>query len=164
MQIIALSSTEAEYIGLSEALREVIPLIWLLEQLKKMGLDLPNIKTVAKCQVFEDNAGAIKIAKNKKIQPRTKYLNVRWHWFWSCVQDDILEINAIRSEDNPADILTHPVGIERLAKHVETLMKWNLLPKASEGVLKYLSPLETDWVDKLPLKSEQPAQFDFWGF
>ena len=144
MQIIALSSAEAECIGLSEAPREIIPLIRSLEQLKKMGLDPPNVKTVAKCQVFEDNAGAIEIAKNEKIRPRTKHLNVRWHWFRSHVQDGTLEINAIRSEDNPADILTHPVSMERLAKHVETLMKWNLLPEASEGVLKYLSPSETD--------------------
>ena len=109
-----------------------------------MGLELPKAKTVAKCRVFEDNAGAIKIAKNKKICPQTKHLNVWWHWFRSCIQDGTLEINAIQLEDNPADTLTHPIGIEQLAKHMQTLMKWNLLPEASEGVSKYPSPLETE--------------------
>jgi hypothetical protein len=35
---IALSSTEAEYIALSQAMREVLPIIWLLEEAKQQGI------------------------------------------------------------------------------------------------------------------------------
>ena len=38
MSLIALSSTEAEYIALSEATREVLPLIDLIEELKEKAL------------------------------------------------------------------------------------------------------------------------------
>ena len=58
------------------------------------------------------------------------------------IQRQILVVQAIESENNPADILTHPVSVQQLAKHIEGLMKWNLLPKVSEGVLHYLQSPE----------------------
>ena len=61
--LIALSSTEAEYIGLSEALREVIPLIELIKELQEAGFNIPRSTTKVLCKVFEDNVGAIKMAK-----------------------------------------------------------------------------------------------------
>ena len=128
----------------SEAIREVVPLIKLVDDLKKLGLPMPEPTSVAKVKIFEDNAGAIEIAKGEKMRPRTKHLNVRWHWFRSMVQDGTLAIEAIRSERNPTDILTHPVNVIRLAEHVETLMKWHLLPKASEGVLQYLKSVDSE--------------------
>ena len=41
MQMITLSSTEAEYVGLSESLREAIPLINLVKELKQRGFNMP---------------------------------------------------------------------------------------------------------------------------
>ena len=139
MSLIALSSTEAEYIGLSEAIREAMPLIDLIEEMKSRGFNMPKARTIAKCRVFEDNSGAIEVANEDKYRPRTKHINVRYHHFRSLVQKGIVQIEAIRSEDNPADILTHPVNVNRLAKHITSLMKWHLLPIVSEGVLQYLT-------------------------
>jgi hypothetical protein len=34
----ALSSTEAEYIALSQSMREVLPIMWLLEEAQKKGI------------------------------------------------------------------------------------------------------------------------------
>jgi hypothetical protein len=39
---IALSTTEAEYIALSQAMREVLPIIWLMEEAKQKGIRLPQ--------------------------------------------------------------------------------------------------------------------------
>ena len=138
LHLIALSSTEAEYMGLSEAVREVLPLIDFLNELRQRGFKLPDTPHKAKCKIFEDNSGAIEIANADKIRPRTKHINVRYHHFRQLVEKGTLVIESIRSEDNPADILTHPVTIERLAKHLTTLLKWHLLPAVSEGVLQYL--------------------------
>jgi hypothetical protein len=33
------------------------------------------------CKVFEDNEGAIEIAKVPKMRPRTKHLNIKYHHF-----------------------------------------------------------------------------------
>ena len=136
--LIALSSTVAEYIRLSEALREVIPLIELIKELQEAGFNIPRSKTKVLCKVFEDNVGAIEMAKEDKFRPRTKHINVKYHHFRDYVEKGIVDIEYISSEENPADILTHPVNKEKLDKHLTTLLKWHLLPSSRdlEGVLK----------------------------
>jgi hypothetical protein len=37
---IALSSMDAEYIELSQSMREVIPIIWLLEEMQRRGIQV----------------------------------------------------------------------------------------------------------------------------
>ena len=63
-KLVALSTTEAEYIALSSALRELIAIINLLEELKGQGFgirsDTPNVK----CKTLVDNKSCIEIAKN----------------------------------------------------------------------------------------------------
>ena len=56
---IALSTTEAEYIGLSQALREAIPLMNLIKEFKVKGINVNVSKAKVHIKVFEDNAGAI---------------------------------------------------------------------------------------------------------
>jgi hypothetical protein len=83
-QEIALSSTEAEFTSLSYALRETIPIIELLKEIRSHGhiRDTPSsYSTKVHCKVFEDNSGAIKIAKFPKYRPRTKHLNIRLFHF-----------------------------------------------------------------------------------
>jgi hypothetical protein len=78
---IALSSTEAEYIALSQSMREVIPIMWLLQEATDHGFKFHNGKPKIRCTVFEDNSGAIEIAKVPKMRPRTKHLNIKYHHF-----------------------------------------------------------------------------------
>ena len=63
----ALSSTESEYISLSTALRQVIPLMGLLQELKEN--DIVSDKFVPKiyCKAFEDNSGALELARTPKM-------------------------------------------------------------------------------------------------
>ena len=69
---ISLSTLEAEYSALSSAMRTVLPLRSILIELIG-GLDLPNtLKANVKCQVFEDNNGALLLATNQRITNRTK--------------------------------------------------------------------------------------------
>ena len=53
-----------------------------------------------------------------------------------------MKIEQVKSEKNAADIPTNPVNVERLSKHITTLLKWHLLPQVSEGVLEYLTSTE----------------------
>jgi hypothetical protein len=53
---IALSSTEAEYIALSQSMREVIPIMWLLQEASDYGIEFINSKPKVHCTIFEDNA------------------------------------------------------------------------------------------------------------
>jgi hypothetical protein len=79
--LIALSTTEAEYIALSTALREVIAVMHLMHELKAKNFEvyLPTPKVV--CRTFEDNQSCIEIATNHKTRPHTKHLSVRLHHF-----------------------------------------------------------------------------------
>jgi hypothetical protein len=79
--LIALSTTEAEYIALSSALREVITLMNLLKELKSRGIEIPYTQPNVHCKVFEDNAACIELAKTQKMRPRTKHLAVHLHHF-----------------------------------------------------------------------------------
>jgi hypothetical protein len=77
---IALSSTESEYVGLSYVLRDVIPIMELLKELKKFKFPIRTLKAKVDCKVFEDNSGALEIAMTHKFRPRTKHINVKYHF------------------------------------------------------------------------------------
>ena len=55
---ISLSTTEAEYTAVSQATREIIPMMEHLEQSEKM-LSIESKRPSVNCKVFEDNNGAI---------------------------------------------------------------------------------------------------------
>ena len=78
---IALSSTESEYIGLSYALREVIPIMETLKEMKRNNFPIGNITPNIHCRVFEDNSGALEMAKTHKYRPRTKHLKEKFQHF-----------------------------------------------------------------------------------
>ena len=59
---VATSTTMAEYIALSLALRDVIPTMELMDELKDCGYDLISTKPIVYCKVFENNSGALEIA------------------------------------------------------------------------------------------------------
>jgi len=66
---IVLSSTESEFIGLSTALRATIPIMELVKELKGQGFEMVSTQPTVHCRVFEDNSGALKIAKIPKMCP-----------------------------------------------------------------------------------------------
>ena len=107
---ISLSSTESKYIGLSYALREVIPIMNLLKEFKRNGIQISRTKPKIHCKVFEDNSGALEMAKVHKYRPRTKHMNVKYHHFWDYVERGEILIHKINTKDQLADYLTKPVS------------------------------------------------------
>jgi hypothetical protein len=123
-QEIALSSTESEITGLSYALREAIPIMRLLEEMKERGIKVSSEGAKVHCEVFEDNSGAIEIARHHKYRPRTKHLNNRlWH-FRSYVDRGIISIHPIPTAEQPADILTKPLAEPEFKKHRKRIYGW----------------------------------------
>ena len=121
---IALSTTEAEYTGLSYSLREAIPIVNLLKELKENKFKVSDEVTKIHCKVFEDNAGAIEIAKEDKYRPRTKHLNCRLHHFRSYVDSGEVSIHKIDTFDQPADLLTKPLNEVDFERHRLSMMGW----------------------------------------
>jgi hypothetical protein len=58
---IALSTTEAEYVAASEALRSVIPMIRLMDELRDRGFTVFSTPPQLHCKLFEDNSGALEM-------------------------------------------------------------------------------------------------------
>ncbi len=52
-------------------MREVLPIMWLLEEVQERGIKINAKPCKFHCKVFEDNEGAIEIAKVPKMRPRT---------------------------------------------------------------------------------------------
>jgi hypothetical protein len=73
---IALSSKESEYISLSTSLREALPMITFLQELVDAGSNFQVNDPTVKCKDFEDNEGALEMARLPKFRPRTKHINI----------------------------------------------------------------------------------------
>jgi hypothetical protein len=121
---IALSSTEAEYTGLSYALRDAIPIMQLLKEMRGHGIPVTHTEAQVHCKVFEDNSGALEMAKVHKYRPRTKHLNVKLHHFRSYVETKQISIHPISTHDQLADYLTKPVNVDILRELRKRVMGW----------------------------------------
>ena len=120
---VCLSSTESEYSILSEAAREITGLIGLMKEVKeKMCKDTVEIPIV-RCTVFEDNEGAIALARLPKLRPRTKHICTKMHWFRSLVGKTLF-IESIDTLDQLADIGTKPLAEDLFKKLRKRIMGW----------------------------------------
>eukprot|EP00956_Cyclotella_meneghiniana_P030555 scaffold77192_cov37-Cyclotella_meneghiniana.AAC.9 len=66
--IVALSTTEAEYIALSMSLRDVIPIMQLIDEMKERKFPVICTLPDVYCKVFEDNSNALELAKLPKLR------------------------------------------------------------------------------------------------
>ena len=121
---IALSSTEAEYIALSQSLREVLPLMALMREVQERGVQANARPCRVHCKVFEDNEGAIEIAKVPKMRPRTKHLNIKYHHFREEVKKGTVSIYHVATGEQMADMLTKPLDETLFLKHRKKMMGW----------------------------------------
>ncbi|KAL2239854.1 UNVERIFIED_CONTAM: Retrovirus-related Pol polyprotein from transposon TNT 1-94 [Sesamum indicum] len=95
--IVALSTTEAEYIATTEAFKEAI---WLEGLVKEIGFLKKRLT------VFSDSQSSIQLCKNPIFHDRTKHIDVRFHFIRDIVSKDIIKLEKVKSEENPADMGT----------------------------------------------------------
>jgi hypothetical protein len=108
---VALSTTEAEYIALSTALRDVIPIMELMDKMRNCGHKVVCEEPIVYCKVFEDNSGALELARLPKLWPRTKHhINTCYHHFCEHVRKGLIKILPISTDDQIADALTKPLA------------------------------------------------------
>jgi hypothetical protein len=96
--VVALSSTESEYIALSESAQEAV---WMRDLLKGIGFgeESPTV-------LYEDNQGAIALAQNPKDHSRTKHIDIKFHYTREQIDNKTLEIRDCSTLDMLADTLT----------------------------------------------------------
>jgi hypothetical protein len=120
----ALSTTEAEYIALSTALRDVIPLMALSSELRHKGIISDDPAPIIHCKVFEDNSGALEMAKLPKIRPRTKHINNYYHHFRKHVERGDITLHQTPSATQLADIFTKPLPEVDFVRHRSFIQGW----------------------------------------
>jgi hypothetical protein len=98
MPILALSTTEAEYISAVEAAKEMI---WMRQLLSEFGYTL---KQPSPLQI--DNQSAISVAKNPEHHGRMKHLDLRYYWLRDQVEDGKVVPDFVPTKQQSADIFT----------------------------------------------------------
>jgi len=122
--LIALSTTEAEYIALSSALRKVITLMNILSELRDFNIPIPTSTPIIRCRVFEDNMAALELAREPKFCPHTKLLAVRLHHFRDHIRRKLITIKHVSTKEQVADIITKPLARDQFCNLRALLMGW----------------------------------------
>ena len=101
---ITLSSSEAEYVALSEAAK-YIKFVYQLLQSIGVSVQLPIVVRV-------DNVGAIFMSENTSTSGRTKHVDIRYQYVNEMVMDGFLKIVFVKTKENVADVFTKNVTSE----------------------------------------------------
>ena len=104
---VALSSTEAEYMSLSDTSRQ---LLWIKSLMSELGIDLSPIP------LFGDNQGSIFLASNPVQEKCIKHIDLRYHFIRNVVQNKQVELFFIEGASNPADLFTKNLGRVKFQK------------------------------------------------
>lgn len=110
---VALSSTEAEYMSLTEATKEGL---YLRKLLKEIGIYEAN-----KISIFCDNRGALSLAENSVYHSRSKHIDLRHHFVRDALKENFIELKYLRTEEMPADVLTKGLPREKHFKCMSLL-------------------------------------------
>ena len=98
MKSVVLSTTEAEYVVVSEGVKEIKYLYQLLRSME--------IKVPLPIKIRVDNVGAFWLANNSGVSERTKHVDIRAHFVRSYVMDEVVTIDFVKSPENTSDIMT----------------------------------------------------------
>ena len=122
---ICLSSTAAEYVAFSMAMRELLPMRALLQEIGSK-LDLPFVKhSLVRSTVFEDNQGCLSLVNVPKMSTRNKYLALKYHFFRSHIgKEKGIEAKYINTLEQRADILTKGLPPSQFIVIRKMLMGW----------------------------------------
>jgi hypothetical protein len=94
---IALSSTEAEYMALTETCRQIT---WQRSLLQEMSYQLPPFP------LYGDNQGSLFLASNPAQEHRTKHVDVHHHYVCECVEREKVQLFFVPTQEQLADIFT----------------------------------------------------------
>ena len=98
-RVTALASSESEYVASAEIVNETK----FLRQVQE--LIIPTLRSCT-ISIMEDDQGAIKMANNKHNSRKTRHIDVKHHIVRDTVEEGLVRIVYVRSEDQHADIFT----------------------------------------------------------
>lgn len=105
---VSLSSTEAEFVALSEACKEVI---WLRRLLHDM-----RYSQTSPTVIFEDNQSCLRLIKEEKLSNRTKHIDTKVHFVKDHIERKDIICVYCPSEKMVADMMTKPLAASTFEK------------------------------------------------
>ena len=105
-EVVALSSCEAEYVALTEAMKEA-------NFLRQLWVDMTGEKRKI-VDLYADSKGAISLSKNPVHHKRTKHIDIRYHFIRSEIENGIVNLMYVPSTSNIADMFTKPLPKSKL--------------------------------------------------
>jgi hypothetical protein len=131
---IALSTTESEYIALTAATRELLPLRHIVEDISmhcfvslipSMSQHVSSTYSLPPSKISEDNTACIVLATTEtRFKPRTKHISPKYHHFHDQIQNGHLQIIKVDTHSNTADIFTKPLSKLKFKTLRKLLMGW----------------------------------------
>ena len=108
-----LSSTEAEYMALTQATKEAI---WLRSLLAELNYHQQGVTIL-----FEDNQSAIALAKNPVHHAWSKHIDIQHHFIWEKIESNEIEVSYMPTDDMIADALTKPLAHAKFVKFANAI-------------------------------------------
>ena len=96
----------------------------LIQELIQRKISTYSVRTQVHCKAFEDNSGAVEMARMPKMHPRTRHINHRYHHFRSYVHKKSNSIHQVRTDEQLADMLTKPLNQNLFQKLRKQINGW----------------------------------------
>jgi hypothetical protein len=109
-----LSSSKAEYAAMSEAVKEIHFIFYLLRSMF-IEVKLPIV-------VRYDNVEAIFMAENLSSEVCTRHVDTRFHFVCEYIADDFIKIVFVKACENDADVFTKNVSKDAYTKYVNNFL------------------------------------------
>lgn len=106
-ECVALSTAEAEYMALSDAIKEAI---WL------RNIHGELTQGIQKLRIMCDSQSAIYLTKDSMFHERTKHIDVRYHKLREVLAEGDIIVEKVSTSDNAADMLTKVLTLTKF-KH-----------------------------------------------
>lgn len=113
---VALSTTESEYMAASEAAKEVL---WLRQLL--IDINEPQLMVT----LCIDNQSAIKLIHNPIYHKRTKHIDIRYNFIREKVEQNVINIQYVKSSNQLADFLTKALPSSKFILNRDQVLKIN---------------------------------------
>lgn len=111
--VVTTSTAEAEYLAMGSAAQECI---WISRL-----FNFASGRSTLQPEVYVDNQGSIKMAKNDASGNRTKHIDIKYHLVRDLLNEGKFKLSYCPSNDMVADILTKPLAKVLFQKHYSSL-------------------------------------------
>ncbi|XP_060962298.1 secreted RxLR effector protein 161-like [Cannabis sativa] len=112
--VVALSTTEAEFMAITEAFKEATWINGILQEISMLK---------GKVSVFSDSQSAIHLSKNPVYHERSKHIDIRMFWIREKIEVGEIELEKVPTDENPADARTKVLPMSKF-KHFMDLLNF----------------------------------------